>query len=70
MPTREWACRRKAETMRGHESGNNPSLIKSMATPKPTQDMDSTRRVAMAPDALPRRMTKPPAPLGSESPPT
>ena len=25
MPTLEWTCRRKAGTLRGHESGDNPS---------------------------------------------
>ena len=49
MPTLNWVCRHEKDMGRGHESGDNPSSPKSMATPEPTQDMDSTRRVAMAP---------------------
>ena len=59
MPTLEWACRRKTGTPRGHESTDNPSLRKNMATPGPTQDIDSILRVAMPPDTLPQRMATP-----------
>ena len=59
MPTLEWACRRKTGMPRGHESGDNPSLRKNMATPRPTQDIDSILRVAMPPDTLPQRMATP-----------
>ncbi len=44
---------------RGHESADNPSLRKNMATPRPTQDIDSILRVAMPPDTLPQRMATP-----------
>ena len=63
MPTLEWACRRKTGTPRGHESADNPSLRKNMATPRPTQDIDSILRVAMPPDTLPQRMATPPKTL-------
>ena len=59
MPTLEWTCRRKTGTPRGHESGDNPSWRRNMATPELDQDIHSNCRVAMPPGTLPRRLATP-----------
>jgi hypothetical protein len=59
MPTLNGTCRGKTEVVRGHEFGDHPLWVKSMATPEPTQNMNGASRVAMAPSALPQRMATP-----------
>ena len=59
MPTLKWMCWRKTGMPRGHESGDNPSWRRNMATPELDQDVRSNRRVAMPPGTLPRRLATP-----------